>query len=173
MHIDPTDLRFATIVIASAVRDLGLRGSIPRSEREDVAAELMARLLTKWERYDPKRSPREAFIHCVVRSEVVSLMRKRRARKRHGIRVSLTTVETTLVDPDSERDGALFDLSLKIDLGEVTRLLTPRERVLADNLARKALKPLAEQMGVPRRTLRDEVNSIRELFFDAGLREYL
>jgi RNA polymerase sigma factor (sigma-70 family) len=173
MQIDPKDLQFAHVVIASAIKDLRRRGVIRKDEIDDFASELMARLLSVWDTYDPARAPREAFVNIVVSSQSASLIRHKHAQKRRGTTQSLDGVADLLVDRAASQGRLQDNINLRIDLAGVMHLLTPLQRQLMDMLKRDSLAPIAEQMGIPRRTLRDQCARIREIFRDAGLEEYL
>jgi hypothetical protein len=99
MQIDPKDLRFANIVISAEVKKLLLRGVIRRDEQEDLASELMSRLVSVWETYDPARGSREAFINQVVSTQLVSLLRERYAQKRRGTTQPLDSLTDPIVEP--------------------------------------------------------------------------
>jgi DNA-directed RNA polymerase specialized sigma24 family protein len=173
MQIDPKDLEFANMVIATEVNALIECGSIRRDEQGHFTSELLARLLAVWETYDPARAPREAFINIVISSQCVSLLRERNAQKRRGTTQSLDGLADVLVDRATSEGRQQHIINLRIDLAGVMPLLTPLQRQLVDLLQRDALAPIAEQMGIPRRTLRDQCARIREVFRDAGLEEYL
>lgn len=173
MHIDPYDLRFASMVIGSEVKSLLSRGVLRRDERENFASELMARLLDVWDTYDPERGPREAFVNIVVSSQVASLLREKYAQKRCGKSRPLCESDELVLDRASSDGRQQHSLNLRIDLAGIISRLTPLQVELVDRLQRDSLAPIAEQMGIPRRTLRDQCARIREIFRDAGLEEYL
>lgn len=173
MQIDPKDLQFTNIVISAEMRKLHLRGILRSDEMEPFASEVLARLLAVWDSYDPNRGPREAFINTVVSNLIASLLRERYAQKRRGTTQPLDVVADVLVDRATSEGRQQHIINLRIDLAGVMPLLTPFQRQLVDLLQRDALAPIAEQMGIPRRTLRDQCARIREIFRDAGLEEYL
>ena len=173
MQIDPKDFQFANIVISAEVNKLYLRGVIRRDEQQDFASELMVRLLAVWETYDPARGPREALINTVVNSQLVSLLRGRYAQKRRGTTQPIDAVADPIVDPVSWDGRQQHVINLQIDLAAVMHLLSPLQRQIVDHLRREPLTPVAGQMGIPRRTLRDQCARIRDVFRDAGLEEYL
>jgi len=173
VQIDPKDFQFANIVISAEVNKLYLRGVIRRDEQQDFASELMVRLLAVWETYDPARGPREALINTVVNSQLVSLLRGRYAQKRRGTTQPIDAVADPIVDPVSWDGRQQHVINLQIDLAAVMHLLSPLQRQIVDHLRREPLTPVAGQMGIPRRTLRDQCARIRDVFRDAGLEEYL
>jgi RNA polymerase sigma factor (sigma-70 family) len=173
MQIDPKDLQFTNIVISAEMKKLRLRGILRSDELEPFASEVLARLLAVWESYDVNRGPREAFINTVVSNLVASLLRERFAQKRRGKTQPLDGVANVLEDRASCDGSQEHVINLRIDLDNALPLLTPFQRQIADLLQRDALTPVAEQLGIPRRTLRDQCARIREVFRDAGLEEYL
>jgi len=173
MHIDPHDLSFANLVIRAEVKKLRARGVVRRDDAEDFASELMVQLLAVWDQYDQARATREAFINQVVNTRLVSILRDRRAQKRDA------RVEP-LDGRDVGRDARVGDsadplriVDLKIDLKAALERLRPQDRELCEWLERDALKPVSDETGIPRRTLRDWRQRIRDVFRDAGLDEYL
>jgi hypothetical protein len=173
MQIDPKDLQFAQLVINAEIKKRILRGVIRPDEQEDFESDLMVRLLKVWGAHDPARGPREAFINQVVNTQLVSILRRRHARKRRGITQPIDAVSEPLVAPESW-DGRRQDvITLQIDLADVVRQLSPFQREIVDLLQRDALTPVARQMGIPRSTLRDQCARIRTIFHDAGLEDYL
>ena len=173
MQIDPKDLQFTNIVISAEMKKLHLRGILRSDEMEPFASEVLARLLVVWESYDATRGPREAFINTVVSNLIASLLRERYAQKRRGTTQPLDGVADVLVDRATSDGWQEHIINLRIDLANVLPRLTPFQRQIVDLLQRDALTPVAEQLGIPRRTLRDQCARIRDVFRDAGLEEYL
>lgn len=173
MQIDPKQLAFATLVIRTETGKLLNRGLIRRTEREDLAGELMAQLLEIWGRFDPDRGTREAFINQVVSTRLVSLLRERNSQKRRATTEPIDASDDRFVDHSSAGEGSRCQIDLRVDLRVALGRLTPRQREICDQLMREAITPAARQMGVPRSTLRDAVARIREVFRDAGLEAYL
>lgn len=173
MQIDPKDLQFANMVISAEMKKLHLRSILRGDEMEPFASEVLARLLAVWESYDATRGPREAFINTVVSNLISSLLRERYAQKRRGTTQPLDGVADLLVDRATSASRQEHIINLRIDLANVLPRLTPFQSQIVDLLQRDALTPVAEQLGIPRRTLRDQCARIRDVFRDAGLEEYL
>lgn len=173
MQIDPKDLQFTNIVISAEMKILQLRGILRSDEMEPFASEVLARLLAVWDSFDPARGPREAFINTVVSNLIASLLRERYAQKRRGTTQPLDGVADVLVDRATSDGRQEHIINLRIDLANALPRLTPFQRQIVDLLQRDALTPVAEQLGIPRRTLRDQCARIRDVFRDAGLEEYL
>jgi RNA polymerase sigma factor (sigma-70 family) len=173
MQIDPKDLQFTNIVISAEMKKLHLRGILRSDEMEPFASEVLARLLAVWDSFDSARGPREAFINTVVSNLIASLLRERYAQKRRGTTQPLDGVADVLVDRATSDGRQEHIINLRIDLANALPRLTPFQRQIVDLLQRDALTPVAEQLGIPRRTLRDQCARIRDVFRDAGLEEYL
>lgn len=173
MQMSPEHYAFVTIVIRTEIKKLRARGVIRRDDAEDIASELMAQLLGVWAQYDPARGSREAFINQVVSTRLVSILRDRRAAKRRAFVEPLADRETAQDGRVGERPDALRRACLRMDLKAVIERLRPEDRELCEWLQRDALKPVAEEKGIPRRTLRDRAARIRNAFRDAGLDQYL
>ena len=69
------DARCRPVALAAA-RAL-LRG-LPREDAEECANDVMLRLLTRRERYDPARGSLETFVRVMTRTEALSRLRKKR-----------------------------------------------------------------------------------------------
>lgn len=173
MTLQNEQIRFARIAIHARLKSLRLSGVITRDEQSLLGDELMAQLVAAWPRFDPARAAAEAFINQVVDTRLVSLLRARGAAKRAGSTVPLDQIaEGSLREP--QRSGhETSHAGLRLDLAEAMELLTPREREIVDELMRESLTPAARNLGVPRSTLRDQVERIRVVFRDIGLDAYL
>ena len=161
------------MVIASELKSLRFRNTITIDEKECFASELMACVLDSWNNYDPARATRHAFINVVVTTQLKSLLRARAAQKRSGITQPLDDAAAGIADPASLRGKPRHQIDIRLDLAAVLPHLTTRQLLIVDHLRRNPLAPLAEQLGIPRRSLRDECDRIREIFRDRGLEEYL
>lgn len=173
MLIDPEDLQFATMVIARRIQALQRSGTIRKGEEEDIAAELMLDLLSVWAKFDPKRGTREAYINTVVTTRSVSLLRKRKAKKRGSARPATDVDPGECADQQTDGEAAERHSDLKADLEVVMERLSPMQRRLVNRLMRDAVKPVADALGMPRSTLRGHCRRLRDIFKDAGLEGYL
>lgn len=173
MKIDPKHLAFANVVIRTEVKKLRERGIIRRADAEDIASELMAQLLEVWDRFDPERGSREAFINQVVSTRLLSLLRERRAQKRRGTPRPLDAADDIVIDRSWSGDAWRRKIDLRVDLEIAFSKLNARQRSLCEQMLREALTPAAKELGVPRSTLRYVALKVRQIFRDAGLEEYL
>lgn len=173
MKIDPQHLTFSNIVIRTEVKKLHQRGIIRRSEAEDIASEVMARLLEEWDGFDPARGTREAYINQVVSTRLVSLLRDRSAQKRSAKVEAIDPSDERLFDRSSSGEEWLLNVDRRIDLNIAFGKLTPKQRAVCSQLLRDVVSPAAKEMGMPRSTFRYAVTKIRQIFRDAGLEKYL
>lgn len=173
MLIDPKDLQFTSMVISRRIQTLQCSGAIRKGEEEDFAAELMLHILSVWDKFDPKRGTREAHINTVVSTRSVSLLRKRKARKRGGARPTVDVEPGECSDPRTDGEAAERQSDLKADLEVIMERLSPMQRRLVNRLMRDAVKPVADALGMPRSTLRGHCRRMRDIFQDAGLEDYL
>jgi RNA polymerase sigma factor (sigma-70 family) len=172
MEMDRITIEFAWKVINSEVARYRQRGCIRSTHAEDVASAVMVHLVEAWGRYDPSRGPVEAFINQVVTTRLVSVLRERHSRKRGGRARSLGCLGEEPADPAWSHDRWRRLTDLRMDLESVRRRLNPKQHSVCDQLLRDLLAHAAKEMGIPRRTLRDNVAKIRRIFRDAGLEEY-
>lgn len=73
---------YAQSLIKFKARQLSRKPGFSRSDEEDVAQELTARLLAQAPLYDPKRASANTFAERVIKSAVAMLLRDRRRLKR-------------------------------------------------------------------------------------------
>ncbi len=173
MDIKPQIVEFTRMVIASEIRTLRERGSIRPSDEEDLASEIMVEFITAWPSFNPDRAPVEAFVNQVVQTRLVSVLRKRRALKRRGRTVSLGASAELKVDSARDGGGQIEQSHMRMDIHDVLEKLTTEQRARCDELMRQAVTPAARELGMPRSTLRDAIDKIREVFRDEGLEDYL
>lgn len=163
---------FVEMAVAAAVGKYVRLGAIKPQDASDERAELWVAIISQWDRYDPARGAPEAFVNQIAKTRIVSSLRKARAEKR-----SLKVVP--IGQRDIGRDfrfppppDPVAALDLRIDVQAVLDRMPAYERALCEELKTKALKPVAESLGVPRSTVRGHTASIRVQFEVAGLGEY-
>ena len=80
--------------------------------------------------------------------------------------------EATLADI-TPADEHITDVSMRIDIESALRALAPLQREICKLLGDGyPVKRIAEMLGKPRSTIRDEIKRIRELFSQQGLKDY-
>lgn len=173
MQIDPKDISFIQTVIHSNVASHVRNGTIPRGDRDQVAADLMQEMVACWHQYDAARGPREAFVNQVISTKLISTLRMRNAKKRTSRVVSLDAVADSVDAPQAQKEDSQRATERRLDLELLMQHVTPFERDLLHILKTSNIKQAAERLGIPRRTVRDHCEAIREVFRDAGLNGYL
>ena len=80
--------------------------------------------------------------------------------------------EATLADI-IPADEHTTDMSLRIDVESALKALTPLQREICNLLGEDyPVKRIAEMIGKPRSTIRDEIKRIRDVFSQKGLKDY-
>jgi RNA polymerase sigma-70 factor (ECF subfamily) len=71
----PNDIaRRAWVHLKSKATDLAIKSGFDRSSRDDILAELWLDLLRRWPKYDPTRSPPQAFVASVALNRIADIM---------------------------------------------------------------------------------------------------
>ncbi len=190
--LTPTVLtRFDHRLVRRKARQLvGLAG-FTHQDIAEIEQELLTCLLEKFSKFDHRRAHRNAFAATVVERHVASMLRHRRAAKRHP--QNLTSLSDEVPVPDqgptplqaliteeeqdrrigrSRRSNQMLS-ELKMDLAEfVPTLPEPWQRFLE---LRKAhgITATARLMKMPRMTLDGWIPKIRTRFIEAGFDDYL
>ena len=186
--IDP----YAARLIKYKARRLIGQAGFTASDREDIEQELMFDLLRRLPKYNPKRAQRNTFIARVVEHRVVTLIEAQRA----GIR-DYRRCRCSLNDRFEDEDGRsvervdTFDQedyilraggqsrpsdelsALAIDVTAVLEGLPPKLRNLCWRLQAETVTEISRDTCVPRGTIYESIKKLREIFEDAGLRDYL
>ena len=163
-----------------------------KREREDLEQDLLLDLLQRLEKFDPSRSPKDAFCFLVVKRRFATLLQQRNAKKRgRGYRhVSLN--HSLRHDDDMRGDlGETIDQEnyfrrtrgvysateerqdLQIDVRRAMQLLPPDLLHIAKLLQRMGPTKIEETTGIARATVYEARSRIRGIFEDAGLIIYL
>ena len=151
------DARCRPVALAAA-RAL-LRG-LPREDAEECANDVMLRLLTRRERYDPARGSLETFVRVMTRTEALSRLRKKRPdvlpledlSLSGGAEEYIGDIVEQVLDSLTLRERQLFTLRFLYGLESketAGRLGMTRGGVdIAILRLRKKLKRLLEQQGI-------------------------
>ena len=185
--IDP----YAAGLIRFKARQLVGKAGFTASDREDIEQELILDLLRRLPKYNPKRAQRNTFIARVVEHRLASLIEAQKAgiRDYRRCRCSLNerfedadgrSVER--VDTFDQEDYLLrtggqsmtaTELSaLAIDVAAVIEGLPHELRNLCRRLKAETVTEISRDTGVPRGTIYESIKKLREIFKDAGLRNY-
>ena len=160
-------------------------------ERDDLKQELLARVIKSLESFDASVGPLNPFITAVVDRQVSNILRDRNADKRSsGAMVSLNvniksedasptellqTISNREVDRRLGRERTLSEEQLndlKSDMGNVIARLPKRLQEFLELKKTLSLNEIVNELGVPRSTLGDWMDEIRDHFEEAGLEKY-
>ncbi len=186
--IDP----YAARLIKYKARRLIGQGGFTASDREDIEQELTLDLLRRLPKYNPKRAQLNTFIARVVEHRLASLIEAQKAgiRDYRRCRCSLNECfedadgrSVERVDTFDQEDYLLRtggqsrpseELSaLAIDVAAVIEGLPHELRNLCRRLKAETVTEISRDTGVPRGTIYESIKKLREIFKDAGLRNYL
>lgn len=183
---------FASQLIRQKARLLVRHPGFSRSEQKDIEQELAMELVLKYRCFDPDRARETTFIARVVENKAISLVRTRIAEKR-DFRRDAHSLNETVHDADggSVERATTFDASasanhtgqvrrseeelwqLQQDVAEFVQSLPADLRPLAEMLMEQSEHAVSRTLGTSRRQVANDVARLRELFEDAGLRDYL
>ena len=186
--IDP----YAAGLIRFKARRLVGQAGFTASDREDIEQELILDLLRRLPKYNPKRAQLNTFIARVVEHRLASLIEAQKAgiRDYRRCRCSLNECFEDADGRSVEREDT-FDQEdyllrtgaqsrpseelnrLAIDVAAVLETLPPELRELCRRLKAETVTEISRDTGVPRGTIYESIKKLREIFKDAGLRNYL
>lgn len=176
---DPIDPATARRIRAKS-RQIVRRAGLSRSDREDVAQALAARLLAPLRAFDPAKLPREAYVRMVLRRATASVLGYLRAAKRAGPAVvSLEAFLRQDADDPLEpadrpgRRSAEEAADLARDVADLLAALPPDLRELAEQLKERSMAGAARDRDVSRITVYARLAELRSRFARAGLNDYL
>ena len=186
--IDP----YAVQLIKYKARQLVGQAGFTVSDRDDLEQELVLDLLRRLPKFDPERAQLNTFIARVVEHRIATLIEARKAGIRDYRRCqcslndrfedeegrSVERVDTFDQEDYLLRTGAQSrpadELSaLAIDLAVVLETLPPELRELCRRLKAESVTEISRDTGVPRGTIYESIKELREIFEDAGLKDYL
>ena len=182
----PSAIEFAPYagkVITYHARQLSRSPGFRAAEQLDLEQDLWLDLIARMPRYDPAKASVNTFIARIVENKCVSMVRHRRAAKRHPGRV-----EASLNDHVKDCDGRVVDRhqttpeasntpqrhrDLERDVADVLARLSPVHGDVARLLASGTINSAAKELGISRRIVQRTTEELRAAFGDAGLRHYL
>ena len=120
----------------------------------------------------------KTYMAKVLKNQLQLILREQQADKRKTIHEAIS-----LDEPVGESEAPLVDLiadnqppvddAIRLDVEATVRILTPLQREVCQLLAQEySVKKVAELLGKPRTTIRDEIKRIREIFSQKGLKDY-
>ena len=187
--IDP----YAVEIIRFKARQLVGQAGFTVADRDDLEQELILDLLRRLPKYDPSRAKLNTFIARVVEHKIATLIEKQTAHKRDYRRCpcslnerfeeeeegrSVERAETLDQEDYLLRIGveprAAEELrALALDVPAVVEALPSELGELCRRLKAESVTEISRDTGVPRATLYQSVTKLREIFEDAGLKDYL
>jgi RNA polymerase sigma factor (sigma-70 family) len=167
--------RFASSFIRRKARLLSKFPEFQDQLVEDLEQELLLRLTSGMDLFDPVLRHPNVFVTTVVERAIAQMLRKRRAAKSGSGRVfpfsALTENELNQFDPSCRRRHSA---DLKIDLSAAIAKLPPERQRLVELLMHDcSTKEIADELKVSKDTVRRWVTKIRRQVEDDGLRIYL
>jgi len=151
---------------------MACRPEVPWGDVEDVAQDLALAVLAARPRFDPNLGGREEFARVVVERAGANILRGRRAAMRNPARVcSLATLPEDAEPPDPESVAA-GSTDLALDVAHLLEQLPEAISNLARALQEHTFAGAARALGIPRTTLYRRLTVLREVFIQAGLRDY-
>ena len=163
---------------------LSTRERHPDLELEDLAQECLVHWWTQRPRYTQSRgASMETFLRRVVKAKLIDLERVAKAQKR-GQGRSPASLDQPLAGDEPEGDtlgdtiadeaDTAWDASYRVSLEAALGRLSPRQREIIAGLAEGyPMSQISQRLGVPRATLYDQLNRIRQIFRDEGLGQFL
>jgi RNA polymerase sigma factor (sigma-70 family) len=125
-----------------------------------------------------KGASAKTYMAKVLKNQLQLMLREQQADKRKiiheaiSLEVPVGEGETTLADLIADNQSPADD-SIRLDVEAIVRTLTPLQREVCNLLAQEySVKRVAELLGKPRSTIRDEIKRIREIFSQRGLKDY-
>lgn len=155
---------------------------------EDLLQECLIHWLFAKDKYDPAcDASRQTFMARVLKNKVLDIIKdhERDKRKVQQNSVSLfqpiceaedaSTLLEILGDDESFAERLNVNVELQIDLAKAVEKLTPRQRELCALLSEtdSNITEISERLGVRRKQVYKEIDRIRAIFEDEGLKNYL
>ena len=170
---------YASWLIQQKADELVGHFGITEDDREDIEQELALDLIRRWPKFDPQRSKPRTFIARVIRNKVSTLIRHRMSEQQQfeqvGYSIDATVEEevTTCFRTGQPHRTDQEYVALREDVRAVLARLPPELREVCERLKRASIPRVAKELGIPVTTLRYRLKKLRDVFEEAGLRDYL
>lgn len=182
MSLDPSRMEAASPLIRPKAKRMCSRRGFTQSDRPDIEQELWQHLVAQSPKFNVSRSW-EKFVSYILDKRCISIHRDRFAEMRSPDREECSLDDAAL-DCDGRavpRHELVAESSsvpqrlreLERDVAEVLAQLSDVHRAIALGLVTGTVNSLANELGIPRSAVERHIDEIREVFEDAGLREYL
>lgn len=192
VEFEPGDLDYASKVVKIKARQMIRRTGFNKSHREDLERELLLDLLQRLPHFDPERASRKTYIDRVVNHMVAKIIRAR-LREKRDFRLNECSLNEMVVDGDGvtveraetiDQDEPLIRLGttrasemdrsdLAMDLEAVIEKFPPEWREVLERLKSQSIRQIAAEMGMPKSTLWNTIETIRLRMAEEGLEDYL
>lgn len=181
---------YAQSLIKYKARQLSRKPGFSRSDEDDLAQELTARLLSKAHLFDPSRGSVNTFADRVLHSATAMILRERRRQKRAagfaaqsldgprtGSDEGVGSLRDMLTDADLRRRiGVVADEQHRTELlaavRQAIRLLPAEEQEICRRLLETPAARVARELGISRRQLGNVIQRIRTQFESEGLGDF-
>ena len=183
---------YAVILIRKKARSLVGKYGFTKSDLEDIEQDLSMDLLKRQSGFDPEKSSATTFITIVVNNCVATVIEHRKAEKR-DYRIGVYSLDEEidcgddssmlrheLVNQDSYLKKSwetaqirVANLDCHLDCKRAIQSLPPALREIALLLCRVSITEAANITGIPRTTINDMRNAIREIFKKMGIDGWL
>ncbi len=172
---------YARTTIHYAVDRLVGHNNFTESDRDDLEQDLALDLIERLPDFDPARAKRSTFIMRCVEHRIANLIRDRhRARRdpRRACRIGDDGVEDKrTVSISSVTDGHAASererTDLRIDLAATVAALPTHLQSICSLLPDHSPYAISRRLGMSKRAIYRDVNTIRAAFTSAGLETYL
>jgi RNA polymerase sigma-70 factor (ECF subfamily) len=183
---------YAAKVIRHKARQLVGTAGYTESDRDDLEQEMMLDLLMRLPKFNPDKATQKTFVARIIERKISKLIRHRTCEMRdyrreacslngcleaeNGMTIELS--ETIAQEELGRRTGrrsrsAQEKWEFAQDMATTLSRLPEHLRRICDLLKTRTVSDAAREMGIPRTTINDHVKKLRDLFEDAGLRNYL
>ena len=151
---------------------------------EDLIQECLTHWLFAKDKYDPEAEASEkTFMGRVVRNKLSDIIKEHERDKRKVFQNSVSLDQplcddedaSTLLDvlPDDEADFRV-GVEIRIDLNKAIRKLTPLQKEICGLISESSnVSDISEQLGLRRKAVYKEMERIRAIFENEGLKNYL
>lgn len=175
--------QYAVTNIECRVRGLIGHYGFTEDDREDLVQQLFLEYLERIGDFCPSRARQETFVSCLIRNQVISMIRARRRELAAAATLPLGAVdgvdagegerEADGDDHPSTADRATFRsrelIDLKIDVDRVLASLPPHLREVGVRVVAEGPQDLGHSLGRSRARVHQWLRQIREAFQEAGL----
>ena len=183
--------KYAADLIRHKARQLVGKAGFTEDDRPDLEQELMIDLLQRMRHFNPAKAKKTTFMARIVERHISTILEARFAQCRDWrlCQTSLnepldngegdTTERIDFLDSEGSLSGGTRETrerlahEIRMDLGQAIASLPEELRDLCLRLHDSTMAEVAREMGIPRTTLYDRLNKLRDAFREAGLEDYL